>query len=423
MVEADTGGSARNTPPPQANGKATPDTDANSLTPGFALRLAMFFTALFLVAGAKLPYLPLWLDWRGLGTAEIAAVASAPLFVRIVAGPLIAMVADWWGDRRQAAVLLASISLAALSLLYFAHGFWPILFVTLLAALATTGLMPIAETLAMGGVRRGGLDYGRMRLWGSVSFIAAGFAAGAAIGWYGPGALLGLLIVAAVFTLAVALALPADPDAQNAGSPPRRLDLASLGRMVMAPRFLVFLLAAGAVQSSHAVFYTFGVLDWQRQGISPTLAAACWSVGVVAEIGLFAFSRTVVERVGAPGLIVAGGLAGLLRWTIMAFEPPLALLMPLQALHGLTFGAAHLGALHFLGASVAPSEAGTAQAVYASVTAGIGMGLATLFAGPLYGSFGSRAYLAMALLATIGILAAIWLRWSSPGRSIPVNRA
>ena len=380
---------------------------ANASFRTFAVRIALFFTALFFVAGTKLPYFPVWLDWRGLTTSEIALATAAPLFLRIVVGPILAMAADRWGDLQQAVLVLAVASLIALGGLAAADGFYAILAVSLLAAMATTGLMPLAETIAMSGVRRAGHDYGRMRLWGSLSFIAAGFIAGAAITGFGPGAVWALLVAGAAATVAAAVALPADPEASS--SERRPFSFAGLRTLVSEPGFLLFLLAAGAIQSSHAVFYTFGVIEWQRQGLGPTWAATLWAIGVAAEIGLFAYSRAVVERLGAVGLLVAGALAALIRWLVMAFDPPLALLLPLQALHGLTFGAAHLGALHLMAERVPPSHASTAQALYASVTSGIGLGLATLVAGPIYKAYGSRAYLAMVILALIGIAAAMRL--------------
>jgi PPP family 3-phenylpropionic acid transporter len=389
-------------PRPSSAGSAEAPTEVRNpeLAPCFALRVALFFTALFMVAGTKLPYLPVWLDGRGLSNAQIAIVTAAPLFLRIVAGPAIAMLADRWGDRRQAIVLLAAMALAGAVLLRVAVGFWAILVVTLVAALAAMGLMPLTETLAMSGVRRGGLDYGRMRLWGSVSFIAIGFAAGGAITAYGPESVLALLVAGSAFTFAIALVLPPDPDASdNRASRPT---LAGIAKAAFSPHFLLFLIAAGAIQASHAVFYTFGVIEWQRQGLSASWCATLWAVGVIAEIGLFAFSRKVVLRFGAVGLLIGGAAAGIVRWTAMAFDPPLAVLLPLQALHGLTFGAAHLGALHFISSHIAPSEAATAQALYASVTAGIGLGLATLASGPLYAQLGGAAYLAMAVLCMAG---------------------
>ena len=89
--------------------------------------------------------------------------------------------------------------------------------------------------------------------------------------------------------------------------------------------FLVFLLAVGAVQAAHAVFYTFGTLHWGAQGLSGGWAGAL--VGdrrSSVEIGLLAFSGAVVRRIGAAELIVLGAAAAVVRWLAMGFDPPLA---------------------------------------------------------------------------------------------------
>ena len=72
---------------------------------GFAVRLALFYGALFLVAGTKLPYFPVWLYGRGLTTSEIAIIVAAPLFVRIVCTPAIGFAADAHGDRDRKSVV------------------------------------------------------------------------------------------------------------------------------------------------------------------------------------------------------------------------------------------------------------------------------------------------------------------------------
>ena len=90
--------------------------------------------------------------------------------------------------------------------------------------------------------------------------------------------------------------------------------------------------------------------------------------------------------------------------------------MPLQVLHGLTFGATHLGAMHFIAQTVPEGQAGTAQSLYASVTSGIAMGGATLLSGPLYAAFAGRAYWAMALIAAVALAASLRL-WRSAATS------
>ncbi|MFM9940322.1 MAG: MFS transporter [Hyphomicrobiaceae bacterium] len=371
---------------------------------GFSVRVALFFAAIFVVAGIKLPYLPVWLDWRGLSGGEIAVIAAAPLFLRIFATPAVALLADRWGNRRGIVIALAWGSLACLCLLLMTSGFWPILAVTVILALVTTSIMPLTETIAMEGVRRTGADYGRMRLWGSLSFIAASFVAGLIVQRWGGSAVVAVLILGGVGTVLAAHLLPQPVAAVGSV---RRIALADVLALVRGRQFLLFLVAVGAIQAAHAVFYTFGVLHWRSRGLSEGWAGVLWSIGVIAEIGLFAFSGAIMQRLGAVPLILAGGGASVLRWLLMAWDPPLALLLPLQALHGLTYGATHLGAVHFMSQHVPEAQAGTAQAIYASVTAGIAMGLATLGAGQLYPAVGAYAYLAMAGVALGGVAAGL----------------
>jgi PPP family 3-phenylpropionic acid transporter len=167
------------------------------------------------------------------------------------------------------------------------------------------------------------------------------------------------------------------------------------------------------------VFYTFGTLHWAAQGLSGAWAGTLWAIGVAIEIGLLAFSGAVVRRIGAAELIVLGGAMAVLRWIVMGFDPPLALLIPLQALHGITFGGTHIGAIYFMAKAVPEGHNGTAQALYASVTAGIGLGGAMLIAGRLYAAYGGQAYWAMAVLAAVGLAAGLVLLRMARGEGVP----
>ena len=378
---------------------------------GFAARVSALFAAIFVVAGTNLPYLPIWLDWAGLSTREIAVITAAPLLVRVAVTPTIGFAADRAGDHRRFLIALSWAGLAALVALAQSRGFWPILLCTLFFALAWTTIMPLTETVAMSGVRAAGLDYGRMRLWGSLSFIAATLAGGWVVEWLGPASAIWLVVAGGVLTTlaAHALARPIGLGRLKAATSPPRLSLAGALGLLRSRLFLMFLLAVGGTQAAHAMFYTFGTLHWRIAGLSAGWAGALWAISVVSEIGLFAFSRAVLARIGARALIVLGAGAAVLRWLVMGFDPPLALLLPLQVLHGLTFGATHLGAMHFISQTVPEAQAGTAQSLYASVTGGIAMGGAMLISGPLYAAYAGRGYWAMALIAAIALAASLAL--------------
>ncbi len=378
----------------------------------FAVRVSLLFAAIFFLTGTNLPFLPIWLSWTGLGPREIAIVTAAPLFVRVGVMPLIAVAADRVGDHRRFLIGLAWAGVAALLLLAQARGFWPIFCCLALFAVTWTTIMPLAETVAMSGVRSAGLDYGRMRLWGSLSFIAASMLGGWVVDALGPASAIWLIVAGGVMTAAAAHTLRPSigPRHLEAASIPTHLDPAGALDLLRSPLFLVFLLAAGAVQAAHAVFYTFGTLHWQAQGLSAEWAGRLWGISIVAEVGLFAFSRAVVTRIGAVELIGLGAAAAVLRWLAMGLDPPLLLLVPLQLLHALTFGATHLGAIHFMARAVPEGQAGAGQALYSAVTGGLGMGAAVLIAGPLYAAFGGRAYWAMAALSAVALMASLALR-------------
>jgi PPP family 3-phenylpropionic acid transporter len=124
---------------------------------------------------------------------------------------------------------------------------------------------------------------------------------------------------------------------------------------------------------------------------------------------LFSFSGRVADRFGAARLIAIGAAASIVRWLVLATEPSLAVLVPLQLLHGVTYGATHIGAMHFIHDAIPRDKSGSAQALYATVSAGVAMGFTTLVAGYVYSSSGALSYLAMAAIAAVSLIAALRL--------------
>ena len=203
-----------------------------------------------------------------MGASEIAIITAAPLVVRVVVTPALAFAADRFGDHRRFLIGLAWAGLLVVLVLAQLSTFWPLLFGTVLFSLAMSTIMPLTETLAMTGVKAAGLDYGRMRLWGSLSFIVASICGGWLLEPLGAGAAIWLVAGGVVLTVAAAHGLqrPIGLGRLKAATSPPRLRLADALGLLRSRVFLLFLLTTGLVQGSHGMFYTFGVLHWQRAG-------------------------------------------------------------------------------------------------------------------------------------------------------------
>lgn len=376
-----------------------------------ATRLAAFYAASFLVVGIQLPFWPLWLAGRGLDARQIGLVFAAAIWAKVLATPAIGAASDRFGRRRAVMVVLAALALAAYAGLWPVAAFWPLLALNLVAGVAQSALMPLGDSVTLAAVRDEGLDYGRVRVWGSVTFVAAAAGGGGLLAATAPAApggnrILLLVLAASSALLAACLALP------RAQRPAGRVRArwAALGQLAGDRQFLLFVASAALVQASHQLYYGFGTLYWRTLGFSDAVIGALWAEGVVAEIVLFWYGAPLVARLGPRGLMLLGAAAGIVRWTLMGVAPSLAAAALLQLLHALTFGASHLGAMHFMARRVPPAAAASAQSLYAALSAGFGSGLVMLAAGALYASFDGRAYPFMALLSAAGFCGVLLLR-------------
>jgi PPP family 3-phenylpropionic acid transporter len=362
---------------------------------GFAPRLAALYAGLFVLVGIQLPFFPLWLTAKGLNAEQIGIVLAVPMVVRVFAIPAVARLAEHHGALRGtivAALIAATLGYLAVG---FADGFFAIALLVALAAGAGSPANPLAETYALRGLAQRGHIYGPVRLWGSVAFVVGTFVAGYAIDIL-PARDLIWLIVAAYALSALAAAALEPVDVAPSGTPPGRSR-----QLFTDPTFLSVVAAAGLIQGSHAVYYGFSALDWSKAGLDGTVIAALWALGVVAEIVLFAVQGRLPRVMEPTVLIMVGGVGAVLRWAAMAFDPPAAALPFLQLLHGLSFGATHLGALALI-ARVAPEGRGaTAQGLYA-IGLGLAMALMMSLSGWLYAAYGNLSYAAMALAAVAG---------------------
>jgi len=359
-----------------------------------ALRYALFTAATFTVFAAQLAFWPLWLTSRGLDAAEIGVLYALTLVVRVAATPLLGMLTYRVGSRKLI-ITLSLVLLAGLGLFIPAHGFLVILPIAVMTGICLAALPPLTDN----AVLQAGLDYGRVRLWGTLTFLVMTLVIGRAMLDAPADRLLIFVVGSGVAVIMASFQLP-----RTQLAPPKPQQ--GSWRVMLSRRHALFFLAVALIQASHAAHNQFSALYWRSLGYSTDTIGWLWADTCIAEMILFYWARALVKRVSPVGLLTIGAFAGLVRWTVLGTSAALPLLVAVQALHCLTFAAAHLGALNYLLRHVPPAHAGAAQLAY-SAALGIGFGLASLLAGTLYQvAGGGAAFLAMAAMAGLGGLVA-----------------
>lgn len=369
-----------------------------------AIRLSMLYGGMFLVIGIMMPFWPVWLEAKGLTPSEIGLVIAAGSIVRVFVGPFTARIADRAGERKRPMVVLSVLGLLMFLPFALVDSFWAILFLQALFAGMFGPMMPLSESLTMTGAKQDGLDYGRIRLWGSITFIIGASGVGFFLKGADPELIWTSIAIAFGMFALITLFIP---DYRVAPAKPNSTPI----RQVLSDKtFLIFIAATACIQGSHALMYSFGTLNWLRVGFDESVIGLLWAEGVIAEVILFVFAAGAVKKIGPARLIALAGMAALVRWTLMGITDDLWVTVMLQLLHAFTFGAAHLGAIYFIAERMPEDVSTTAQTLYALTVSGLGIGLTSYASGYLYEAFLAQAYFAMAAMGGVGMLLAWHIR-------------
>lgn len=377
----------------------------------FAVRLALLYAVCFGTGGLYLAFFPAWLSVRGLDPAAIGIVLAAFQLIRIVSTPVGTRVSDRHGSMKGSIVIVTIASAAAMSLLGLMSGFAAILGAVIVMSAAWAPAVPLIDAYALKGLSARGRTYGPVRLWGSVGFIVATVTGGYVFGIIATTHLIWMIAAGHCALVLVALALVPIPRDDSAAQRP-----AAGHSHLRRPAFLAIAAAGSLIQGSHAVYYGFATLDWTARGYDGVTIGALWGLGVIGEIILFALASRMPAVLGPVTLILIGSAGAMLRWGLTALNPPVAVMVLLQLLHGASFGTTHLGVMMYLNQNATEGARATAQGDIATANS-LMMASASALAGVLYGLSGSFAYTAMAAMGAAGgmfALLAAWFRRSSP---------
>lgn len=370
------------------------------------LRLSAFYVLYFSALGSFLPYWSLYLQARGFDATEIGELTALLVGTKIIAPNIWGWIADRSGRTIQ--VIRATSLIATISFLGIFHssGFAWMAAVTAVFSFFWNAALPQFEALTLAHLRTEPHGYSRIRLWGSIGFVVSVILVGRI---FEERAITGLPSVIAALLAGiwlVSLAVPGKPGpAVDFGpEPPLR---AILSRPAVLALFAVVCL----VQMAHGPYYVFYSIYLKDHGYDNGQIGQLWSLGVIAEIALFIGMPGLLKKFGLRPILVAGVLSGVLRWALIGFaiDQPRVLAFA-QLLHAMTFGMTHVAAVHLVQRYFPERSRGRGQALYSSMSFGLGGMLGSFTSGRAWEAAGPIRVLVAA--SCVCLLAfAVALRW------------
>ncbi|MDR9826413.1 3-phenylpropionate MFS transporter [Vibrio sp. FNV 38] len=355
--------------------------------------ISQYFLGFFFAYGVYLPFWALWFADQGVSASDIGMLVGLGLATRCVANLVITPRVHKVEHLLPVLRWISFFALLFIGFHFFTGGsFWLMVLATILFNLSCGPAIPLSDAMANYYARLNILDYGRTRLWGSIAFIGGSTVVGYLVSLYGTDMIIYTALAGLFAALLLSMRNPTPMPVTLEEDDVERPKVTALLREWSVIKFLVLI---ALIQGSHAAYYSFSAIHWKEAGHSEAIIGYLWSLGVVAEVVIFATSKRLFSGWSLRTLFLVAACGVMVRWGLTASTTAVSLLVLVQLLHGVTFAMAHIAAIQYIQNS--PTNKMVAlQALYNAIPLGAFIALMTVLSGWGYEHWGANVFWVMA---------------------------
>ncbi len=370
------------------------------------------------ITGAIMTYLPLYFAENGLSIEQMGQLMAVAAIGLWVAPFVVGQVCDRWMNSEKYLALahfaggLTLIAIPIVTEIYRQTGrnFSGLLALVGLYAVAYFPTIPLASSLTFRHLPDPNRQFGRIRIWGTVGWVASGMTLSLWLGhadvrrWVASkfpacqdrlnhlAELLTILgqptssdcfRIAAILSFALGcfcVFLPHTPPANVA-----KMSIAPLQTMRMfLDRQFTMLIGVSFLLALAVPFYSIAVpILLERWGYAAAWVPAVMTVGQISEFPALLLLSLFLRRYGLKVIFSLGMAAWLVRYALFAFEQPGGLILFGIALHGICHVFLIITIQLYVDDQCASENRVSAQNLFAFITMGIAMPVGFLIAGKL----------------------------------------
>ena len=357
--------------------------------------LALQYFLYFGVLGVFLPFFNLYCYHLGFSGFQIGALFSVQTGATVIFPILWGALADRFNARKPIFVLCNFIGAAAWAFYLLTTDFFPMLIITVFYAVFRAPVISFMEAFSMDLLGRQKTSYGKIRAWGTASFVAVVILMGRLTHLYSINIIIPLILGGLLLQSFGSIKMPPVSHERPQKKPP----LSALAKK----NILVFLVCGFLMLVSHGTYYGFFSIHLENLGFDTTFIGFAWALASIAEITVMIGSTRLFKRFSLESVLVFSFFVACARWIMLFFASSATTVLLSQLLHAATYGAFHMASILYID-RVSPKGAKTiGQALNNSVTFGLGMMIGVFVNGYFFDMVGSRPlFIGSAVIAAAG---------------------
>jgi PPP family 3-phenylpropionic acid transporter len=355
-----------------------------------------------------LPYFNLYCYHLGFSGFNIGMLSALRALAMVISPMAWGALADRSGGRRPIYILCTALSAGTWAFFLFTEDFALMAALTLIYGVFNAPVISFLEALtieSLGGEKQ---RYGRIRAWGSISFIAVVMVFGRLIEHFSVRLVVSAILIGSVALALLAIKVPAASPGLKSGGEGQI-------RAWLHPQVFIFLACGFLMLVSHGAYYGFFSIHLENLGYSSTFIGLNWALASAAEIVVMVCSGAIFSRFSLERVIGVSFAAAALRWAALGVADSPAAILLSQGLHALTYGTFHMASILYID-RLAPATAKTlGQAINNALSYGLGLMVGFFLNGAWYGVIGSFGLFQVSSLIALlgGTLFAVFQRYQS----------
>ncbi|MDK8239421.1 MFS transporter [Gemella morbillorum] len=361
----------------------------------------------FAVNGVFLPFWILYLTGvKNLTVLEASSIFSMLYLARFLGGIFLSP----YLLKRYNISLSLKISVIAGILLALSYGITNnkiiLTLITFMFGLVYYTVAPFIESLASLFLKEEGIDYGKARTWGSVSFTLVGIAAGGIIGYVGSIALYYILIILLVLYV-VFMFLPQPKLVRTLTV--NKSDNNNTGKLyswvLKDKNAILLILVIFLYQLSHTAYNNYNALYLESMNISAKwMSGLILNISVIAEILFFIFSKKIIGKIKPTQLLVFCGIGAIIRWLMLAIFHNIYVFVVMQTFHAITFAVGHIAFILILNNRFNTEKIIDMQILYTAICYQLSMTIGLYIMGAIWDINSSLVFYVSAGIALVGTI-------------------
>jgi len=373
-------------------------------------RLSNFYFFYFASLGALAPYLGLYLQSLQFNPDEIGELIAITMATRIIAPNIWGWLADHLGKHIILVRFGSILAFLCFTGIFFYQSYLGLAIMLGIFSFFWNAVLPQVEVTTLAYLGKNTYYYSYIRLWGSVGFIVAVIIFGWLLEYYSIN-LFPFVVSVLFFMISISSFFISEYPTQ-----PTTEIKHSLRHVLCHSKVLILFLVCFLMQASHGPYYTFYTIYLEQYHYSRTLIGQLWALGVIAEVLTFLIMHRLIHRFGLRTLLITSLILTAIRWLLIGYGIEwISILLIAQLLHAASFGLYHGVSIHFIHRYFVGHLRGRGQALYVSISFGMGGAMGSLLSGYTWHSMGAQFSYTFASLACV---IAVWLAWRWVGHEL-----